>query len=291
MEKEAPPRSVPRTAPVKRGPPAGPWPAANWWGQWPFVAMGFNVAAAQGLLIRLLLVSFSGNELSIGLMLGNWLLAEAAGSLLASRLAGRLSNARKVLCPAPHSVRHRLAADRLRQLPGAQHSQSGTGRGSSAFPPSSGPHCCWPRSVPFMARCSASAARRPWSPVEAAQPTTRPADPMGSTSSAGSTVREALGATCGASPALVRASTPSQSPSDRRVAGSVGPGNGRASPAFSGSREPLGLGNSHGGTRRDVPLFSLSPQALALHRALVQARWGGTYHVVYDRIHPMATSP
>ena len=45
---------------------------------WAFVAMGFNVAASQGLLIRLLLVSFSGNELSIGLMLGNWMLAEAA---------------------------------------------------------------------------------------------------------------------------------------------------------------------------------------------------------------------
>ncbi len=59
---------------------------------WAFFSMGLSIAAVQGLLIRLLLVSFSGNELSIGLLLGNWMVAEALGSHLTGRLASRLSN-------------------------------------------------------------------------------------------------------------------------------------------------------------------------------------------------------
>jgi len=62
---------------------------------WAFVSMGLTIAATQGLLIRLLLVSFSGNELSIGLILGNWMLAEALGSNLGGRFAHRLKNAFK----------------------------------------------------------------------------------------------------------------------------------------------------------------------------------------------------
>lgn len=54
-----------------------------------FVSMGLVMAASQGLLIRLLLVSFSGNELSVGLMLGNWMLAQALGSNLGGRLVRR----------------------------------------------------------------------------------------------------------------------------------------------------------------------------------------------------------
>jgi spermidine synthase len=57
---------------------------------WAFVSMGCVIAATQGLLLRLLLVSFSGNELSIGLILGSWMLAEALGSNLGGRFARRL---------------------------------------------------------------------------------------------------------------------------------------------------------------------------------------------------------
>jgi spermidine synthase len=54
-----------------------------------FLLMGFSFTVAQGLLIRELLVAFFGNELSIGLILGNWLLLEAVGSGLLGRLADR----------------------------------------------------------------------------------------------------------------------------------------------------------------------------------------------------------
>jgi spermidine synthase len=57
---------------------------------WAYISMGVTIAAVQGLLIRLLLVSFAGNELSIGLILANWMLAEALGSNAAGRLASRL---------------------------------------------------------------------------------------------------------------------------------------------------------------------------------------------------------
>ncbi len=55
-----------------------------------FTLMGFSFAVLQALLVRELLVSFSGNELSIGLVLGSWLALEALGSGLASRFAQRI---------------------------------------------------------------------------------------------------------------------------------------------------------------------------------------------------------
>ncbi|MGD2177804.1 MAG: hypothetical protein PVG71_08280, partial [Anaerolineae bacterium] len=55
-----------------------------------FVLMGFSFSATQVLMARELLVSFTGNELSIGLVLGNWLLLEALGSGVLGRLGGRL---------------------------------------------------------------------------------------------------------------------------------------------------------------------------------------------------------
>ena len=55
--------------------------------------MGFFAIAAQILLIRELLISFSGNELSIGIFLANWLLLEAAGSFSAAHLAKRIKSA------------------------------------------------------------------------------------------------------------------------------------------------------------------------------------------------------
>ena len=54
-----------------------------------FLLMGFSFTIIQGLMIRELLVSFYGNELSIGLILGNWLVLEAVGSGLIGRLAAR----------------------------------------------------------------------------------------------------------------------------------------------------------------------------------------------------------
>jgi spermidine synthase len=56
-----------------------------------FLLMGFTFTIAQTVLARELLVAFSGNELSIGLILGCWLLLEAVGSAWAGRLAPRLS--------------------------------------------------------------------------------------------------------------------------------------------------------------------------------------------------------
>ena len=54
-----------------------------------FLLMGFSFTVTQGLLIRELLVAFFGNELSIGLILGNWLILEAVGSGLLGKLAHR----------------------------------------------------------------------------------------------------------------------------------------------------------------------------------------------------------
>ena len=48
--------------------------------------MGSGFSVAQALVAREFVVSFSGNELTIGLLLGSWLLLEAAGSGLLGRL-------------------------------------------------------------------------------------------------------------------------------------------------------------------------------------------------------------
>jgi len=49
------------------------------------ILMGFNAVWLQVFLIRELLVTFSGNELVIGIFLANWLLLTAIGSFLSSR--------------------------------------------------------------------------------------------------------------------------------------------------------------------------------------------------------------
>jgi len=51
------------------------------------LTMGFSGLVAQMLLLRELLVVFSGNELSIGIVLANWLILEASGSFLLSKKA------------------------------------------------------------------------------------------------------------------------------------------------------------------------------------------------------------
>ena len=54
-----------------------------------FLLMGFSFSVMQTLMARELLVSYAGNELSIGLVLGSWLILEALGSGLLGRLARR----------------------------------------------------------------------------------------------------------------------------------------------------------------------------------------------------------
>lgn len=54
-----------------------------------FLLMGLSFTVTQALLIRELLGSFFGNELSIGLILGCWLILEAIGSGVLGRWAGR----------------------------------------------------------------------------------------------------------------------------------------------------------------------------------------------------------
>ncbi len=53
----------------------------------PILVMGFSGLVAEILLLRELLIVFSGNELSIGIILSNWLILEALGSLLARQTA------------------------------------------------------------------------------------------------------------------------------------------------------------------------------------------------------------
>ncbi|MFH1868800.1 MAG: hypothetical protein ABH843_07505, partial [Candidatus Omnitrophota bacterium] len=50
------------------------------------ILLGVNAILAQVILIRELLVSFSGNELSMGIMLAAWLIGGAIGSLILARL-------------------------------------------------------------------------------------------------------------------------------------------------------------------------------------------------------------
>ena len=50
--------------------------------------MGFTFTISQVMVIRELLVVFVGNELSIGIILANWLLLEAAGSFIIGRRVG-----------------------------------------------------------------------------------------------------------------------------------------------------------------------------------------------------------
>jgi spermidine synthase len=54
-----------------------------------FLLMGFSFTITQGMLIREFLVAFFGTELSIGLILGNWLVLEAIGSGALGRFADR----------------------------------------------------------------------------------------------------------------------------------------------------------------------------------------------------------
>jgi len=56
------------------------------------LAMGFSGLVAEILLLRELLIVFSGNELCIGVILANWLILEAFGSFFLGRIAEKSKN-------------------------------------------------------------------------------------------------------------------------------------------------------------------------------------------------------
>src|ERR1039458_8753837 len=58
---------------------------------------GFSAVIGQIVLMRELMVVFSGNEISLGIMLATWLFWTAAGSILCSSLALRESRARQTV--------------------------------------------------------------------------------------------------------------------------------------------------------------------------------------------------
>ena len=61
------------------------------------ILIGFTALIAQVVLMRELMVVFYGNEISLGLMLANWLLWTALGSGLLGRLAGRVRRPRALI--------------------------------------------------------------------------------------------------------------------------------------------------------------------------------------------------
>lgn len=56
------------------------------------ILMGFTSLVVQTLLIREFLISFYGNELTIGLILANWIILEALGSSLTSKISTKSKN-------------------------------------------------------------------------------------------------------------------------------------------------------------------------------------------------------
>jgi spermidine synthase len=57
------------------------------------ILLGITAIITQVILIRELFIVFSGNELSIGIILANWLILEAAGSFIAGHKTNRIKNA------------------------------------------------------------------------------------------------------------------------------------------------------------------------------------------------------
>jgi spermidine synthase len=61
------------------------------------ILIGFTAVIAQIVLMRELMVVFYGNEMSLGLMLGSWLLWTALGCGVLGRLARRTRNPRRLM--------------------------------------------------------------------------------------------------------------------------------------------------------------------------------------------------
>jgi spermidine synthase len=59
--------------------------------------LGFTAIIGQIVLMRELIVAFSGNEISLGIMLATWLLWTAAGSALVGGFVGALTNTRRIV--------------------------------------------------------------------------------------------------------------------------------------------------------------------------------------------------
>ncbi|MDD2752818.1 MAG: spermine synthase, partial [Candidatus Omnitrophica bacterium] len=59
--------------------------------------IGASGIIAQILLLRELLVSFYGNELTLGLILANWITLEACGAFLAGKFIDRIKNSANIL--------------------------------------------------------------------------------------------------------------------------------------------------------------------------------------------------
>ncbi|MBN1521584.1 MAG: fused MFS/spermidine synthase [Candidatus Aureabacteria bacterium] len=58
---------------------------------WSLLIIGFSGMVAQIILLRELLIVYLGNELSLGIILGNWLICEAAGAFLAGQLMKKIT--------------------------------------------------------------------------------------------------------------------------------------------------------------------------------------------------------
>jgi spermidine synthase len=237
--------------------------------------MGAVIAAAQGLLIRLLLVSFAGNELSIGLVLAGWMLTEALGSHLAGRWAPKLRQrlqwfvVLQLLLGAmlPLAV---AACYVVRRLAGVATGEA-LGLGAMAW---TSLLLLAPVSVVHGAMFSVGSATYPEKPQDQ-----RVVGQL--------YAREALGAMAGGvvlTFVLVPRLNPFQIGLLLALVG-LATGLALAWPRrhMQGARRWL-VG---GGTAAVVCLYLLlSPQALAAHQTLVQARWAGAFDVVFDRDSP-----
>lgn len=60
--------------------------------------MGISSIVAQILLMREFLVSFLGNELTLGVILANWMILEATGAFVLGRSVERAKRGSKFMC-------------------------------------------------------------------------------------------------------------------------------------------------------------------------------------------------
>jgi len=241
---------------------------------WAFLSMGLNVAATQGLLIRLLLVSFSGNELSIGLILGSWMLAEALGSHLAGRRAHQLKDrfGAFVLLQMAFAAGLPLVVAAGYMVRSVAGLAPGEAMGLAAIVWTSLPLLAPLSAIHgamFSLGCAAFAAETPERGA-VGQPY----------------IREALGAMCGGALltfAFARYLNPLQAALILALLGWAtvlyllhAVPHVRRSPwmAIAGMASAVCL------------YLLLSPQTLAIHRSLIQLRWQEAYDVIYDQDSP-----
>jgi spermidine synthase len=243
---------------------------------WAFLSMGLVIAATQGLLIRLLLVSFSGNELSIGLILGSWMLAEALGSNLGGRFARKLKDPHKSFVVLQVLFAFTLplvvaACYLVRRLAGAA---PGEGLGFAPI--------LWTSLILVSPVSAVHGAMFSVGSATYGQVATRDRAIVGRLY-----VYEALGAMSGGA-ILTFLFVPRFNPVQTGLLLAL---LGLATallllwPAMGMAHRLRWLAIT--GLTCGVCLYLLlSPQALALHRSLIQRRWGGVYHVVYERDSP-----